>query len=157
MAAAMAALEAARKSAETNEAKMRVAEKQMRAAFDAIDEDHSGELDTNEILKALERIGEYSSTSPNRHKVLRWVNRAVGTDGSIGFEEYKKLIERMRLEKNKWKVPVPWLKHNGQVAKFYQLSSVQFFVAAVIVINFLAIIVEKEIDPYPAEPLTEGR
>ena len=53
MAAAMAALEAARKSAETNEAKMRVAEKQMRAAFDAIDEDHSGELDTNEILKAL--------------------------------------------------------------------------------------------------------
>ena len=107
MAAAMAALEAARKSAETNEAKMRVAEKQMRAAFDAIDEDHSGELDTNEILKALERIGEYSSTSPNRHKVLRWVNRAVGTDGSIGFEEYKKLIERMRLEKNKWKVPVP--------------------------------------------------
>ena len=56
MAAAMAALEAARKSAETNEAKMRVAEKQMRAAFDAIDEDHSGELDTNEILKALEGV-----------------------------------------------------------------------------------------------------
>ena len=47
--------------------------------------------------------------------------------------------------------PVPWLPHREKVKEFYDTKLVQYTVASVILINFLAIIVEKEVDPYPEE------
>ena len=47
--------------------------------------------------------------------------------------------------------PVPWLPHREKVKAFYDTKLVQYTVASVILINFLAIIVEKEVDPYPEE------
>ena len=46
---------------------------------------------------------------------------------------------------------VSWLPYREVVLRFYQTQTVQFFVAAVILINFFAIVIEKEIDPYESD------
>lgn len=45
-------------------------------------------------------------------------------------------------------VPLP---HREKVYDFYQTNAVQYFIATVIIVNFIAIILEKEFDPYPVE------
>ena len=47
--------------------------------------------------------------------------------------------------------PVKWLPHRERVKEFYDWKPVQYLVASVILLNFLVIVVEKEIDPYPEE------
>jgi len=46
---------------------------------------------------------------------------------------------------------VDWLPHRQRVAEFYASKWTQAAVAFVIIFNFFSVILEKEIDPYPAE------
>ena len=47
--------------------------------------------------------------------------------------------------------PVDWLPHRDKALKIYQNKYLQLFIALIIIGNFLAIVTEKEIDPYPPE------
>ena len=148
MAAALIAIKNAREAKILHEEAMKAADLAMHEAFDIIDADKTGDLDVDEMLLALYRVNEYNPNAPNAARVKRMVQKAAGKDQTFNFEEYKAFIIRLRTNKNKWKTPVPWLPHNDIVAHLYNLRPVQMFVAAVIVINFIAICLEKEVDPY---------
>lgn len=157
MAAAFkAAAKAAAKANEENQRQIKAMDEMMEKAFVKLDMDNSGKLDINEMLAALKKIGYYDQASSTAEKVKARVLRAAGEDKEFDLEEYKQFIKAMRLERNKWTTPVD-LPHNLAVKQFYQSALVQGLVALVIVINFLAIIVEKEIDPYdPANQQFHG-
>ena len=150
MAAALAALTQARKARSLHEEEMKLADEEMHRAFQVIDRDKTGDLDIDEMLKALARVNEYDPSAPNADRVRKMVEKAAGTDKKFDFDEYKLFIEKLRMRKNRWKTTVD-LPYNDVVAAVYNLKGVQIFIALVILVNFLCIILEKEVDPYPKE------
>lgn len=73
-------------------------------------------------------------------------------DGDVSAEEIQAYMEEQHgLGKNTPTHKTVGLRNQERVAAFYWSAMVQKFVAFVILFNFFAIIIEKEIDPYPAE------
>merc|ERR1719440_2220352 len=120
MAAAFAALQKARENREANAAAVAEAERVMQIAFNRVDTDGGGSLDLEEMKVALSKIGEYDAKAPDAKKVIKMINKAAGEDGTFNFEQFKSFIAKLREEKNKWNVPVPWLPYNTEVAKVYK-------------------------------------
>ena len=86
--------------------------------------------------------------------------QALDTDGdgiisaeelAAGIQKLKSPSPTLELDRDLWQTPVDWLPHREAMERLYNHNLMQLGVAAVIVFNFLAIILEKEIDPYPAE------
>jgi len=66
-----------------------------RVAFDAIDSDKSGKIDTKEIKEIMERIAVEMGTDKPSDRDVDQVIKHLDTDGSgtIEFEEFKILIK----------------------------------------------------------------
>ena len=128
---------------------MRDADVQMRRAFAATDKDGSGVLTEDEMLQALARVGKFTGgVSAQDTKVRAMVRRAAGKDGVFSFDEYKKFLKTLNDEEHKWRRSVRWLPYNAEIKSLYERPATQWAVACVIVVNFIVIIIEKEIDPY---------
>ena len=151
MAAAMIALKEVREREAAAEAKR---DAKMRQAFYSLDKDGSGALDVDEMLEALGKMNMYNPEDKKEAaKRKRLVKREAGKDGELDFEEFKELVAKVALQEyhdktHPWDIPVDWLPYNEDARLFYNRQSVQGFIAVIIAVNFLAIIVEKEIDPY---------
>ena len=79
---------------------------------------------------------------------------ASGTLGNSAAAKAAKKAARQAEKQNHDKEPkgaVEWLPHTAKAVEIYQNKWLQLFVAAVIIGNFFAIVIEKEIDPYPPE------
>ena len=66
-----------------------------RVAFDAIDTDKSGKIDTKEIKEIMERIAVEMGTDRPTKEDVEAVIKNLDTDGSgtVEFEEFKILIK----------------------------------------------------------------
>ncbi|XP_062195312.1 probable calcium-binding protein CML16 [Phragmites australis] len=64
-------------------------EAELRAAFDVYDVNGDGRITTAELSKVLARIGEGCSTEECERMIAN-----VDGDGSVGFEEFKKMMSR---------------------------------------------------------------
>jgi len=148
---------AVEKAREAKAKRESVMKSQLREAFDKVDSDSSGQLGIDAMLSALESMDIYTPNTVEGSKVKRKVKKEAGSDNRIDFEEFEKLVASLSTAPGRggwWDQTVSWLPFNEDARELYERQSVQIFVAAVIVGNFLAIIVEKELDPY--EPQYQG-
>lgn len=150
----MAATAAALVALKEKERKLRrEADFKLRAIFKSIDEDGSGQLDEGEMLNALANIG-FDKQDP---AIIKRVRDAAGEDHEISFSEFKDSITMLAdsgaldvkfgLRPETWATRFVPLPYREQAHAFYNSGAVQVFVASVIIFNFFAIIVEKELDP----------
>jgi hypothetical protein len=160
------------------------AERGLKLAFDAIDTDHGGTLDQQEILTALSRIMGFSmdTVHTERPDIVKRVDAACEdlktierlkasgksfNPGDLDFIAFKQTIgiimgiEEEEEGDNREEadapatpaVPSKWDQIVGfprqeVVQRVYSQPFCQLAVAAVIVFNFFAIVLENEIDPY---------
>jgi hypothetical protein len=129
----------------------------MAAAFAAINnrnrkrekkKEHKILLKIDDLIKEADKDGD-GKLSPEELKQM--VKEAIQA-GNSGAEAAPASDEAASSDdKSGADDAVDWLPHREEVLRLYNTGWSQAFVAAVIIFNFLAIIVEKEIDPYEAE------
>jgi len=131
--------------------------------FDKFDADGSGDVDKKELKSALQQLGIEATGTQIGKLMAKFTTADVDT---LDIETFDKLVSALRnkQEQNKANPNVPVtgagpshitfcnpshrrLPGQQQVLSFYTHPVVEWSVAAIIVMNFLINIIEKEIDP----------
>ena len=68
-----------------------------KAAFDDVDVDHSGEIDSNELGKVMIKIANQLGTIPPSKEDIKEMFDGIDTDhsGEIDFKEFQTLIKNI--------------------------------------------------------------
>jgi hypothetical protein len=135
-------------------------ENRMEAAFLHVDEDGSGLLSVDEMMVALnkmgwpkQREGDHTPIDKLRADLREQVADKAGDDGELNLVEFKELVNSLMEDlqpKDKWAVRVQ-LPFGHEARHLYESHLVTYGVAVTIVLNFLIIIVQNDIDPYQPE------
>ena len=150
MAAATAAAHHANKKARERRLEFDGAE-QVESVFDQFDKDSSGDIDAKELRKALGQL-RVVVTEDEVDPIVKYFG---GPDAqSIDIHQFGKLVVKARAEQEKAKKKLveasygqSVLPGQDKVRELYNWNPVVYFVACVILGNFLVNIIEKEIDP----------
>lgn len=68
-----------------------------KAVFDAVDEDHSGQIDKKELKKAMHQVSQEAGIAPPSEEQVNCALHTLDTDGSgtIDVHEFKELIRQL--------------------------------------------------------------
>ena len=134
----------------------------MMDVFDKYDDDGSGLIDKKELLDAMGELGMTITSSQADMVITKY-----GGEGAeeLNRAQFKELVQDLQEQQNaqrgrrssvaavatSWHRFLPVWKYQEQARNVYQNKWVQMFVALMILGNFFVNILEKEIDPFPAD------